>query len=103
MSKPFRINIENNIAEMILDKPPVNAFNSQGWADIASEIETLGNTEAALHTHIFPRFMNEEPELRAGPAWFYDWQNAPKFHAETYGSLMQQIRESLTRREVVVT
>jgi len=45
MSKPFRVNIENNIAEIIFDKPPVNAFDSQGWADIAAEIETLGTTD----------------------------------------------------------
>ena len=31
MSKPFKITIENAIAEMILDHPPVNAFDSAGW------------------------------------------------------------------------
>ncbi|HEF4762259.1 TPA: enoyl-CoA hydratase family protein [Pseudomonas putida] len=40
--KPFSVSIDNGIAELVFDRPPVNAFNSQGWTDIASEIETLG-------------------------------------------------------------
>ena len=46
MSKPFTTSIENGIAEMILDHPPVNAFDSAGWAAIAAEIDTLGESEA---------------------------------------------------------
>ena len=38
----FTSNIENNIAELIFNKPPVNAFNSHEWAAIAAEIERLG-------------------------------------------------------------
>ena len=45
MSKPFTVTIENGIAELIFNKPPVNAFTSQGWADIAAEIEALGQNE----------------------------------------------------------
>jgi len=39
----YSVNIENNIAEMVFNKPPVNAFNSHEWAAIATEIERLGN------------------------------------------------------------
>lgn len=42
MSKPFSVTIQNGIAELIFNKPPVNAFTSQGWADIAQGIEDLG-------------------------------------------------------------
>lgn len=42
MSKPFRVSINNGVAEMILDAPPVNAFDSAGWFAIADEINTLG-------------------------------------------------------------
>ena len=42
MSKPFNTSIENGIAEMILDHPPVNAFDSAGWFAIADEIDALG-------------------------------------------------------------
>jgi len=39
----YSVNIENNIAELVFNKPPVNAFNSQEWAAIAAAIERLGN------------------------------------------------------------
>ncbi len=43
MNKPFNITInKNGIAELVFNKPPVNAFSAQGWADIAAEIEALG-------------------------------------------------------------
>lgn len=45
MSKPFKTTITNRVAELVFDKPPVNAFTSQGWADIASEIEALGKND----------------------------------------------------------
>lgn len=40
--KAFSVTIDSGIAELVLDRPPVNAFNCQGWADIASEVERLG-------------------------------------------------------------
>jgi len=45
MSTPFELSVRDNIAELILDHPPVNAFNSNGWFSIAEEIEQLGNNE----------------------------------------------------------
>lgn len=45
MSKPFTVTIENGIAELILDAPPVNAFNSAGWFAIAEEINALGEND----------------------------------------------------------
>ena len=41
MSTPFTTNISDGIAEMILDHPPVNAFDSAGWFAIADEIESF--------------------------------------------------------------
>ncbi|MCE4052316.1 enoyl-CoA hydratase family protein [Pseudomonas sp. Au-Pse12] len=38
----FSVSIDNGIAELVFDRPPVNAFNCQGWADIAREIQRLG-------------------------------------------------------------
>lgn len=47
MSKPFSLNItDNGIAEMIFNKPPVNAFDSAGWFAIANKIEALGKNDA---------------------------------------------------------
>jgi enoyl-CoA hydratase len=42
MTKPFKTSIENGIAELILDHPPVNAFDSAGWFALADEIDALG-------------------------------------------------------------
>ena len=42
MSKPFKTSVSDGIAEMVLDHPPVNAFDSAGWFAIASEIDALG-------------------------------------------------------------
>lgn len=42
MSKPFTTNITEGIAELILDHPPVNAFDRNSWFAIAEEIERLG-------------------------------------------------------------
>lgn len=38
----FKTNIEAGIAELVLDNPPVNAFDSQGWFSIAQELDALG-------------------------------------------------------------
>jgi enoyl-CoA hydratase len=46
MKKPFRTSVADGIAEMILDWPPVNAFDSAGWFAIAAEIEALGRNDS---------------------------------------------------------
>ena len=42
MTQPFSTNINNGIAELIFNHPPVNAFNSAGWLAIAAELNALG-------------------------------------------------------------
>ncbi|MBD2836145.1 enoyl-CoA hydratase family protein [Pseudomonas sp. JM0905a] len=44
MATPFHISLDNGIAEMVFDHPPVNAFDSKGWAAIAAELERLGES-----------------------------------------------------------
>ncbi len=46
MSKPFSVTINNGVAELIFNKPPVNAFTAQGWADIATGLEQLGQDDS---------------------------------------------------------
>lgn len=62
--------------------------------------EILGNTEAALHAHVFPRYLTEPEALRKGPAWFYDeqYRRSVKFNAERDAPLMTQIAEAIRRR-----
>lgn len=38
----FETTITDGIAHLVLCKPPVNAFNSEEWADLAAEIRSLG-------------------------------------------------------------
>jgi enoyl-CoA hydratase len=42
----FTTTIENGIAEMVFNHPPVNAFDSHGWFAIAKEINELGRNNA---------------------------------------------------------
>jgi diadenosine tetraphosphate (Ap4A) HIT family hydrolase len=60
--------------------------------------EILGNTEEALHAHLFPRYRDEDEKLRAGPAWFYDWKNCEEFDTNSHKSLMAQIYVALSKR-----
>ena len=41
----FETSIENGIAELVFNKPPVNAFNSQEWAAIARQLHALGQDD----------------------------------------------------------
>jgi enoyl-CoA hydratase len=38
---PFSVNVENGIAELVIDHPPVNALNCFGWNALASGIDAL--------------------------------------------------------------
>jgi diadenosine tetraphosphate (Ap4A) HIT family hydrolase len=62
--------------------------------------EILGNTEAALHVHVFPRYMTEPEELRKGPVWYYDreYRLSIKFDADRDKELMQQIAKAIQWR-----
>lgn len=64
--------------------------------------ETLGNSEAALHTHIFPRYLHEPDKYRKMPAWFYDWKNAPRFDPDKHKPLMNQIHAYLKSQRITI-
>jgi diadenosine tetraphosphate (Ap4A) HIT family hydrolase len=57
--------------------------------------EILGNSEPELHSHLFPRYATEPPELRQLPAWFYDWTAAPRYDVETHAELRDGLRTVL--------
>ena len=42
---PININVADNIAELVLDHPPVNAFNSQTWNELPTIITDLGKRQ----------------------------------------------------------
>ena len=39
--------------------------------------EILGNVEPALHAHVIPRHISEDPDLRKKAVWLHDWSAAP--------------------------
>jgi diadenosine tetraphosphate (Ap4A) HIT family hydrolase len=53
--------------------------------------EILGNSETALHAHVFPRFATELEKKRRKPVWFYDWKAAPPFDPNRDRELMDKI------------
>lgn len=61
--------------------------------------EILGNKEAALHAHVFPRYAREPEEKRQKPVWFYDWKGAVAFDAGRDQQLMQEIAEAIGRHQ----
>lgn len=47
MSLPFKTFISDGIAELVIDRPPVNALNDAGWHALADEIARLGTLPEA--------------------------------------------------------
>lgn len=46
MTQPFRTSIEDGVAELVIDAPPVNALNSAGWHALWREIDALNADDA---------------------------------------------------------
>ncbi len=64
--------------------------------------EILGNSEAALHAHVFPRFSTEPEEQQQKPVWFYDWNNAAKFDPERDKPLMEKIAAAIQQSQAAL-
>jgi len=61
--------------------------------------EILGNADAALHAHVFPRYTNEPEERRRAPVWLYSPEDRASipFSQDAHGSLAAAIREHLEK------
>src|SRR3569833_1174502 len=42
MSHPYHVHTHGNIAELVIEHPPVNALDCAGWQALADGIEALG-------------------------------------------------------------
>jgi diadenosine tetraphosphate (Ap4A) HIT family hydrolase len=62
--------------------------------------EILGNSEPALHAHLFPRYDSEPKEFRSGPVWLYDWSKAPAFERGSYATFIDLVGRALAERTV---
>jgi diadenosine tetraphosphate (Ap4A) HIT family hydrolase len=67
--------------------------------------EILGNTDPALHAHVFPRYASEEPHVLREPIWNYrrDQRMTVPFSLTDHGPLMNQFRAHLEAAGVVVS
>jgi hypothetical protein len=45
--------------------------------------------------HVIPRYATEPPERRRLPAWFYDWDAAPRYDAKAQTGLRDALRNAL--------
>jgi enoyl-CoA hydratase len=45
MSHPFQITIAGGIAELVIDRPPVNALDCAGWQQLADTLDALGGND----------------------------------------------------------
>jgi len=62
--------------------------------------EIQGNSDQALHAHIFARYLAEDAEHRKGPVWMYPaaQRNAEPFDANVHGVLQQELAAWLRQR-----
>lgn len=64
--------------------------------------DILGNTDAFLHAHVFPRYATEAPDRLAKPVWLYSpehWTAAEYAYSEAkHGELRQKITSYLQQQ-----
>jgi len=60
--------------------------------------EILGNSEPALHAHLFPRYDSEPEALRRGPVWPYDWAAAPRLDRAALAGFLDAVVRGLAAR-----
>lgn len=62
--------------------------------------EIQGNSDRALHAHIFARYADEDPALVGGPVWMYDRSRraAAPFDPLTHAPLQESLARALARR-----
>ncbi len=62
--------------------------------------EILGNSDRALHAHVFPRYLTEPDERRRAPVWFYDrdYRQSIQFDLERDRALMQPLARAMQKR-----
>lgn len=46
MQTPFKTTLDDGVAELVINQPPVNALDSAAWHALAAEIESLGSNPA---------------------------------------------------------
>lgn len=66
--------------------------------------EILGNSDAALHAHVFPRLASEAPERLRAPVWISysaEERRAAPFDPNQHRELREALRDALARSGVL--
>ena len=65
--------------------------------------EIQGNTDQALHAHIFARYRTEDPERVRGPVWMYDaaLRHSRRFDATAHAALRRDLATWLRERGLI--
>ena len=66
--------------------------------------EIQGNSDQALHAHVFARYRSEDPLRRAGPVWMYDraLRDAAAFDPAAHGELRAALAAWLGERGLLL-
>lgn len=64
--------------------------------------EILGNSERALHAHLFPRYESEPEATRRAPVWLHDWERAPRFERNAQAGFIASVATALEVRGRVI-
>ncbi len=64
--------------------------------------EILGNSERALHAHLFPRYESEPEATRRAPVWLHDWERAPRFERKAQAGFIASVATALEVRGRVI-
>jgi len=64
--------------------------------------EILGNGDAALHAHVFPRYQSEPDVYRRAPVWAYTsrQRSSMRFDPAIHGDLQRSLRTYLNQRRI---
>ncbi|MEY4544364.1 MAG: hypothetical protein RL685_559 [Pseudomonadota bacterium] len=61
--------------------------------------ELQGNTDQALHAHIFSRYQQEDAERRKGPVWLYGTERGTEpFEPQRHGPLQRELAQWLAQQ-----
>lgn len=81
----------------LLDMATVGDAVVGAFQPLRLNYEILGNSEPALHAHVFPRYAWEPRVLRTKPVWFYYpwWFVKPVRNASAISEVVEKLRASL--------
>ena len=82
-------------AQFLADMADVGDAVLASTAALRINYAMFGNTEPALHAHVFPRFAHEPVADRLSHPWALDWTVAPEFSNALHGAIRSGIAHRL--------